>query len=127
MRRLVYIFLLVCLPMYGFAMQGSLTPAAGGSSLTHEVEHEQGVYHHHEDDGSLHYDQSEESLDHAQEHSSPSQPADFDLPYLTVPAEQPLNELGFYIPRSVPNPFLDGPQKPPALALGHAAEGTLHT
>lgn len=129
LRRIVYLFLLLCLPLYGFAMQGSL-PAAGAASLVHElehvVEHNAGAHHHHEDGGSVHYDESDESLDHALEHSSPLQPAGFGLPRLTVPPEQAVSELGPYVAQAVQEPFLDGPHRPPAFALGHAAGGTLH-
>lgn len=127
LRRFVYLLLLLCLPLYGFAMQGSLAPVAGGATLVHELEHDEGVsHHHHEDDGSIHYDESDASLDHAQEHSSPSQPAGFGLPRLSFPPEQAVSEPASYVARAVPEPFLDGPHRPPAFALGRAAGGTLH-
>jgi hypothetical protein len=125
-RRIIQLFLLLCLPLYGFAMQGSLPPVAGAATLVHEIEHEKGIHHHHEDDGSVHYDESDESLDHAQEHSSPSQPVGFDLPRLAFPSEHPAVERGPYIAQAVPEPFLDGPHRPPAFSLGRLAGGTLH-
>lgn len=107
-----------------------MPPVAGGTllvqALEHELEHEQGIHHHHEDDGSIHYDESDESLDHAQEHSSPPQPVGVALPYMTFSPERPVSESGMYVARAVPEPFLDGPHRPPAFALGHAAGGTLH-
>ena len=126
LRRIFYILLLLCLPLYGFAMQGSVPPAAGAASLVHELEHEEGIHHHHEDDGSVHYDESDESLDHAQEHSSPSQPVSFGVVRLAIPPEQAVSEPGPYVAQEVPEPFLDGPHRPPAFALGHAAGGMLH-
>jgi len=127
LRRIVYILLLLCLPMYGFAMQGSLPPVADAVSLIHELEHDEGIHHHHhEDDGSIHYDESDASLDHAHEHSSPSQPVGFGLPHLVLPPEQPVSELGPYVAQAVPEPFLDGPHRPPASSLGHTAGGSLH-
>ncbi|MEW6371152.1 MAG: hypothetical protein AB1584_09460 [Pseudomonadota bacterium] len=127
MRRIVHILLLLCLPLYGFAMQGSLPPAGDAVSFVHELEHDEGVpHHHHEEDGSVHYDESDESLDHAQEHSSPLQPVGFGLPRLVLPPEQPVSELGPYVARSVPEPFLEGPHRPPSSSLGHAAGGLLH-
>lgn len=107
-------------------MQGSLPPAVGAVSLIHELEHDEGTYHHHEEDGSVHYDESDASLDHAQEHSSPSQPAGLGFPRLTVPPEQSVSEVGAYVAQPPPEPFLDGPHRPPTLALGHAAGGMLH-
>jgi hypothetical protein len=127
LRRIVHIFLLLCLPLYGFAMQSSLPPAGGAAALVHELEHDEGVYHHHEDDGSVHYDESDESLDHVQDSSSSPQPANFSLPHVTVPPEQLAGRPQVYIALAVPEPFLDGPHRPPASSLGHAAGGLLHT
>ena len=85
MRRIVYILLLLlCLPLHGFAMQGGLPLAAGAPTLLHEIEHDQGVQHHHDEDGSVHYDDSDKSLDHAQEHSCSAQPAGFALSLIGV-------------------------------------------
>lgn len=109
-------------------MQGSLLPVADAVSLAHELVHEEGIHHHHHaDDGSVHYDESDESLDHAHEHSSPSQPVGFGISRLALPAGQPVSELGPYTAQAVPAPFLDGPHRPPALSLGHTAGGSLHT
>ena len=125
MRRIIYILLLLCLPLYGFAMQGGLPQAYGADSIVHELEHDEGVYHHHEDDGSVHYDESDESLAHAQEHSC-AQPIGFSVPSLTVPPEQQVSGLAPFTAHAVPEPFLDGPRKPPRLAPGHAAGGMPH-
>ena len=127
MRRLVHLLLLFCLPLYGFAMQGGLPHAQGPAPLVHVLEHEQGVqHHHHEEDGSVHYDASDESLDHVQECSSHSQPFGFSLPQLTVPPEEAASEPDAYLARTVPEPFLDGPHRPPAFAPGPAAGGMPH-
>lgn len=133
MRRLLHILLLLCLPLYGFAMQGGLPQAPGAASplqpamLLHELEHEQGVaHHHHEEDGSVHYDDSDESREHAQEHSSSTQPAGFGHARLAIPFARPVDTPGFYVARRVPEPFLDGPHRPPSFAPGHAAGGMRH-
>lgn len=127
MRRIVHILLLFCLPLYGFAMQGSLPSVEDTVSLVHELEHDEGIHHHHhEEDGSIHYDESDESLDHVHEHSSSSQPVGLGLPHLILPAENPMSELGPYIAQTVPEPFLDGPHRPPAFSLGRPAGGSLH-
>jgi len=128
LHRIVHILLLLCLPLYGFAMQGGVSSVGNPVSLVHELEHDQGVaHHHHEDDGSVHYDESDESLEHAQEHSSPAQPAGLSLPRLIVPPEQLVSALGSHVFHPVPEPFLDGPLRPPSSTLGQAAGGTLHT
>ncbi len=126
MRRLVYLLLLFCLPLYGFALQGGQPHAYGAESFTHEVEHEQGLQHHHEDDGSIHYDESDKSLAHAQDHSSSAQPFGFHVPSLTAPAERQVSVLAPFIVHAPPDPFLDGPRKPPRPAPGLAAGGLPH-
>ena len=126
MRRIIYILLLLCLPVYGFAMQGGLPHAYGLGSLAHEVEHDEGIQHHHEDDGSIHYDESDESFDHAQDHSSSQQPAGASLPTPAVVPEQLVSSLTVFMARAAPEPFLDGPRKPPRPSPGHAAGGSLH-
>jgi hypothetical protein len=126
LRRIVRLLLLLCLPLYGFAMPGSLPPVAGAAALAHQLEHNQGVHHHHEADGSIHYDESDQSLDHAQEHCSPLQPIGFGAARALIHPQQPVLEPGSYLNRFSPAPFLDGPHRPPAPAPGHAAGGSLH-
>lgn len=126
MRRFFYLLLLLCLPLYGFAMQGSLPQAYGGQPLAHELVHEEGVHHHHhEEDGSVHYDESDESFAHLHEHSC-AQPISFGLRSLTVPPERQVSVPALFTASAVPEPFLDGPRKPPRHALGLAAGGTPH-
>lgn len=126
MRRFITLLLLLCLPMYGLAMQGSLSPAYGGQSLAHSVAHDEHIlHHHHADDGSVHYDASDESLAHAQDHSC-AQPVDLHLPALRFPPEEQLYALVSFTAAPVPEPFLDGPRKPPRHAPGHAAGGMTH-
>jgi hypothetical protein len=123
-RRIISIFLLLCLPLCGFAMQGALPQAYGSQTLAHELEHKEGIqHHHHEEDGSIHYDESEESRVHGLEHSSSAQPFGFHVPTLTLPLERQRPACASFIARAVPEPFLDGPRKPPRLAPGHAAGG----
>lgn len=127
MRRILYILLLLCLPLHGFAMQGGLPHADATSSLMHGLEHAEGVYHHHhQGEGSVHYDQSDESVEHVQDHSCSPHPAGFSLPALIVPPEQQVSKLAPFVADAVPEPFLDGPRKPPRLTPGQAAGGQPH-
>jgi len=127
LRRFITILLLLSLPLYGFAMRGGLPQAYGAGALAHAVAHDENIlHHHHEDDGSVHYDASEKSLAHAQDHHSCAQPADLLLPALIVPPEQLLSSVVVPAAQSLPEPFLDGPRKPPRHAPGHAAGGMTH-
>ena len=128
MRRILHILLLLCLPLYAFAMQGETTPAGmpapGAQVLVHVLEHQAGIaHHHHEEDGSTHYDDSKESLDHVQEHSSCQQPANVSLPRLGSPPETLLSRVLAYRARTVLEPFLDGPHRPPAFVPGLERRG----
>jgi len=126
LRRIVHILLLFCLPLYGFAMQSGAQHAYGAATLAHVFEHEEGIQHHHDDDGSIHYDDSEESREHAQDHSSCSQPATCSFPRPTAPPEQLSSDVTIDADQPAPEPFLDGPRKPPRHALGNAAGGLKH-
>jgi hypothetical protein len=127
LRRIITILLLLCLPMYGFAMQGSLPQAYGAGSLAHAVAHDENIlHHHHEDDGSVHYDASEKSLAHAQDHHSCAQAIDLLIPLAIVPPEQLLSGVIVPAAEALTEPFLDGPRKPPRHAPGHAAGGMPH-
>jgi len=112
-RRFVCIFLLMLLPLHSFAMQGSRSWAESRFDTAHEVDHLQGASHHHGPDGSLHYDDSDESAAHFADHSACQQlvllPSAF-TPLLTLPLLTiKLHELGYHLP----NPFLERPQRPP--------------
>lgn len=124
-RRIFYILLLCCLPLYAFAMQGGLPQAYGAALLAHALEHEEGIHHHHEEDGTVHYDDSAESIAHAQEHSC-AQPISFSIPSLSLPAGQQVAHQAPIIAREIPEPYLDGPRKPPRHAPGPAAGGMTH-
>lgn len=66
MRRLVCLLMLMLLPLHGFAAQtGALHEHA--YNIAHELDHANGVSHHHAPDGTIYYDQSDESVQHASE------------------------------------------------------------
>lgn len=118
MRRLICILLLMCLPLQSFAVQGGSLLFESDSSLAHELAHDERVQHHHEDDGSVHYDDSNESAQHIQDHSSSPQPAYLPIPKLPAAPEQLVSVAKTEFARFIPEPFLDGPLRPPAPTLG---------
>jgi hypothetical protein len=116
--RLICVFLMLFLPLQGFAMQvGSVTPGTI-YNLAHELEHSEGVSHHHEDDGSVHYDDSVESESHLADcsighHYQPGLPASL---VFALPDDRPvaLAEDG---PAFIPDPVPQRPQRPPSASL----------
>ena len=106
---------MICLPLQAFAWQGSTLPLGG---IEHQLDHENDVHHHHEDDGSVHYDHSEESVDHVQDGSSSAQPFNLAVPNVLVAPGPAASMLAVDVQRFIPKPFLDGPHRPPARALG---------
>lgn len=113
--------------MYGFAMQGGLPQAYGAGSLAHAVAHDENIlHHHHEDDGSVHYDASEQSLAHALDHHSCAQPIGLLVPMPIVPPDQLRSGIVVPAAQTVTELFLDGPRKPPRHAPGHVAGGMTH-
>lgn len=116
MRRLLCLFLLMLLPLHSFAVQSGWLSAEKAFDIAHEVEHLQAVSHHHDDDGSVHYDDSGESTAHSADHSASHSPHAGSLPSVAMPllTIQPftirLHEPAYYIP----DPFLKDPQRPPS-------------
>lgn len=114
MRRFLCIFLLMLLPLHGFAMQAGWLAAGDRFDIAHEVEHREATSHHHGDDGSVHYDDSGESAAHFADHSA-SSPQSASLPSVAMPLLriEPFtvkpSETAYYIP----DPFLEHPQRPP--------------
>jgi hypothetical protein len=111
-RRFLCIFLMLLLPLHSFAVQDGAFALEKAFDIAHELDHLEGVSHHHDEHGT-HYDDSGESAKHFAEHSA-SQPC-VALPSIAVPipANEPLvaarGDLGNYIP----NPIPERPQRPP--------------
>jgi hypothetical protein len=68
MRRILCLLLIVFLPLQVFAAQTGWGALGHGFDIQHEIEHEQGVSHHHDQDGSVHYNDADESAQHAVDH-----------------------------------------------------------
>ena len=90
--------------------------------MVHEIER-LAESHHHDGHGSVHYDESDESVAHADEHSRVLQLSL--LNRVSTAFRVSLSALvDFPDPASdVPNPFLDDPKRPPAFAPGLATGG----
>ncbi|NML63450.1 hypothetical protein HHL21_20620 [Massilia sp. RP-1-19] len=127
MRRLICIALLMCLPLQSFALQVGALLSGGGANMAHQIEHDNHVQHHHDGDGSVHYDDSDESAQHAQDHTCSPQPADLSVPKLPSAPEQLVSVLKAEFSRFIPDPYLDDPLRPPSPAPGQTAEGSIRT
>lgn len=126
MRRLLCIFLLMCLPLQSFAALGVALFAGADANLAHQVAHDEQLQHHHHDDsGSVHFDDSDESAKHIQDHPTSSQPVFLAAVTMPVAPEQVSSLEQGEFARFIPEPFLDGPLRPPSFALGLAAGGRL--
>lgn len=119
MHRLICILLLICLPLQSFAMQGGLLAAASaGQGMAHSLAHAEEIAHHHEHDGSVHYDDSAESVQHLQDHSSSSQAAYPTAPFQPAVQAQLAGAAGDHVAFHIPDPFLGSALRPPAPAPG---------
>ncbi len=123
MRQLLCILLLICLPLQSFASQSAGVRQPDAAGLRHVLDHAEDRHHHHEGDGSIHYDESDESVEHTCEGSpAPQQsllnPAPALVCQLVISrADSP--DLAAYLPL----PYLEVPQRPPSFAPGLAAGG----
>jgi len=96
----------------------------GGDSLEHVLEHAQEIeHHHHEEDGSVHYDDSQESMEHIQEHAAASAQCLFDTPCMPLEPRRLQTKIVLPFESTLPNPDLEDPQRPPVFAPGIAAGG----
>lgn len=112
MRRLICLFLLMLLPLHGFAVQSGVLHERT-YSITHVLDHANGVSHHHQADGTVHYDHSDESVQHASEHPASSQVAapPFMLPMHPVMAFRSI--AGSFTLLSIPDGIMTLPIRPP--------------
>jgi hypothetical protein len=105
-RRLVYIFLFLILPLHAFALQSGWSPTGKALDIAHEIDHHQGNSHHHDEDGSIHYDDSVESTNHLAEPDCCQQSASMPPPVLPL--------LSFPSPSNTPpRPTTAQPQRFP--------------
>lgn len=118
MRRFFCIFLLMCLPLHGFAMQWGMLLTGENTTIMHEVEHDEHIQHHHEDDGTIHYDDSGESDDHMLDHPATPHPLHLAIPAFPGAPVQLVSRVLIDADTCIPDPLLDCPHKPPAFALG---------
>lgn len=122
MRQFLCILLLICLPLQSFALQVGVDQPLTSLGWAHEPAHSDDP-HHHAEDGAAHYDESDESLAHADEHSAGLQLSILNINGFFFGAT-PASPGQYLDPASyIPDPFLDEPQRPPAFAPGLAAGG----
>ncbi|KRB92357.1 hypothetical protein ASE26_05070 [Duganella sp. Root198D2] len=107
-----------CLPLQGFARHWSEDIQTGDRSFAHGVLHDEHVSHHHEADGSIHFDASDESVQHVQDHSCSPQPTGLLLPAVAAAPDQLVEIVSARVIAYIPDPMLELPHRPPALALG---------
>ena len=99
-------------------MQWGTLLAGSATTIMHEVEHDEHVQHHHEEDGSIHYDDSDESAQHLLDHPASSQPVHSAMPLMPGAPDQLVSTVALDAVSYIPDPLLDCPHRPPALALG---------
>lgn len=104
---------MLLLPLQSFAVQGGAFALEEAFDIAHEVDHLEGVRHHHDEHGAPHYDDSGESAKHFAEHSA-SQPGAA-LPSIAVPflASEPFKAARGDFCHFIPNPIPERPQRPP--------------
>jgi hypothetical protein len=102
------------LPLHGFAMQSGWFADDHAFDINHALEHSDGVNHHHEDDGSIHYDDSDESVQHAFEHAASQPPVVLPSVYFPAALQVADADMAVYAPRNIPDPIPERPQRPPS-------------
>jgi hypothetical protein len=117
-RRFLCIFLLLFLPLHGFALQGGWLAAGQTFSPAHENVHQQGRSHHHhpgaDAQDAIHYDESDASAKHALEYCWTSHLAPA-LPSVAMPLPALSMRLGAFSdpPGILPDPIPERLARPP--------------
>ena len=115
MRRLVYLFLFLILPLHAFALQSGWSQTGKALNLAHEIDHHQGNSHHHKADGSTQYDDTVESTEHLGEPDCCQQSASMPLPVLPLLSFPAPSNNPHHPGIAVPQRFPECPQRPPAV------------
>lgn len=104
---------MLLLPLHAFAMQEGAFAFAEMFDIAHEIDHIEGVSHHHDEHGAPHYDDSGESATHFAEHSAshlcialPSVEVSF---MASIQFKVARCDFGQFIPDHIP----ERPQRPP--------------
>ncbi|RYF32135.1 MAG: hypothetical protein EOO23_00095 [Comamonadaceae bacterium] len=116
MRRLLAVILLLSFFCQAFATARQVVAFdhEGGFHVEHSEMHLEGAAHHHDEDGVMHQDNSQESIQHMLAEASPGTAALFHFPQLSLPADR--SPTPAVNAESVsPSPYLDGLRRPPRL------------
>jgi len=69
LRRYLALLLMLLVPLQAYSAVAGFALHGSDADLQHLADHEQGVAHHHHDDGSIQHDNSDESLQHLSQHA----------------------------------------------------------
>jgi hypothetical protein len=112
MRRIATLFAILFAMLWHTAAFARLGASAEAQlELEHAVMHWQDEAHHHHDDGSFHVGESEESARHLMADHVSVQALLQQSPSALLPLDD--GPLGLRSARAGPQPFLDGPLRPP--------------
>ena len=114
-RTFVHLFLLLCICWQALAVAGQLPLEASHEEMEHAVLHWSGQGHHHDDEGALHQDDSDQSAQHIVADGVVTSPAMwaeaqfcFATPVRTTPSASD---------EAIPlHPFVDKLRRPPRLS-----------
>jgi len=116
MRRLLAVILLLSFFCQAFATarQTVSFDHEGAFQVAHAEMHLDGAAHHHDEDGVMHQDDSQESIQHMLADAGPGTAALFHFPQLSLPLDgSPAPAVS--AESLTPSPYLDGLRRPPRL------------
>ena len=116
MRRLLAVILLLSIFCQAFATARQVVAFdhEGAFEVVHAEVHLEGAAHHHDEDGVMHQDDSQESIQHMLAEACPGTAAIFHFSQLSLPLDR--SPTPAVTAESVsPSPYLDGLRRPPRL------------
>jgi hypothetical protein len=108
---------MLVLPLQALALQDGLHIDAHAYDLQHDLAHQHGLSHHHDDHGNIQYDDSAESKQHAADTACCHHFASIVSSDIFISPESPSEAVNRAPATGIPPPFLERPQRPPS-ALG---------
>lgn len=105
------------IPLQAVASQGGFAFLEEAFDVMHELLHDESASHHHDEDGSIHFSDSKESVKHLAEHAANiHQPGVLPNSHWPEISQSVLSRVYAHPTWYLPDPHLDSPQRPPQSA-----------
>jgi hypothetical protein len=114
LRKLLCFLLFLTLQLQALASQETITTKAFVNDAAHEIDHLHGTSHHHDDNGTVHYDDSAESSAHLIDLECCQQTADLPSGLAAPEVFFHQQNVSHFNDSAIPDGYLECPHRPPS-------------